>query len=505
MLALRNLMGLAALTACQLKRLLDAGEVSCVEVMRHTLAEIDRQEATVRAFLLPPSADSAPSTSVPRARTRAGLLSEAETFDRRRRAGETLGPLAGLPIAVKDNICTRDLVTSCASKMLADFVPPYDATVVERIRRADGILLGKTNLDEFAMGSSTENSAFHVTRNPHAPDCVPGGTSGGSAAAVAAGEAVLALGSDTGGSIRQPAAFCGVVGLKPTYGRVSRFGLVAHGSSLDQIGPIARDASDAALLLSVIAGHDPRDSTSLPHLVPDLTTLRAAPALRIGIPEEYFGEGLDPEVRAAVESALAAMRAQGHRTIPLSLPHTKFAVPTYYIIACAEASANLARFDGVRYGFRSKESGDLGELYENTRSEGFGPEVKRRIILGTYVLSSHYYDAYYLRAMKVRTLIRADFAAAFQQCDVIAHPVAPTAAYPLGEKVDDPLAMYLGDIYSVVANLAGLPAISLPCGRNAKNLPIGLQLTADSLREDTLLSAALAFEKVLAPPASKSA
>lgn len=492
--------GLASLTACQLKRLLDAGEISAAEVMRHTLAEIDRQEATIRAFILPPTADHAPAGGLAKARSRADLLAEAESLDRRRRAGERLGPLAGLPIALKDNICTRDLATTCASKMLANFVPPYDATVVERIRKADGIILGKTNLDEFAMGSSTENSAFHVTRNPHDPERVPGGTSGGSAAAVAAGETVLALGSDTGGSIRQPASFCGVVGLKPTYGRVSRFGLVAHGSSLDQIGPMARDTSDAALLLSVIAGHDPRDSTSLPQPVPELTALRPTQGLRIGIPAEYFGEGLDPEVRAAVEAALHALRSQGHQTLPISLPHTRFAVPTYYIIACAEASANLARFDGVRYGFRSKDARDVGELYERTRSEGFGPEVKRRIMLGTYVLSSHYYDAYYLRAMKVRTLIRRDFTEAFQQCDVIAHPVAPTPAYRLGEKTDDPLAMYLGDIYSVVANLAGLPAISLPCGRSSKNLPIGLQLTADSLREDQLVAAALAVEKALLPP-----
>ena len=470
-------MKLAEMTACRLKELLAAHETSCREIMLSVLDEIVRREPDVQAFLF--------------VRDREKLLAEADAVDQRRRAGEVVGPLAGLPVAIKDCICTEDIRTTCASRILEHFVPPYDATVVQRIRQADGIILGKTNMDEFAMGSSTENSAFKTTRNPHDLERVPGGTSGGSAAAVAANECILALGSDTGGSIRQPASFCGVVGMKPTYGRVSRFGLVAYGSSLDQIGPLARSVEDAALLLSVIAGHDPLDATSINEPVPDYAAaMRTDAKWRIGVPNEYFGEGLDEEVRACVERAIDLLRKDGHELIDISLPHTECAVPTYYIIACAEASANLARYDGVRYGLRADGCTDVKQMYTKTRSEGFGPEVQRRIMLGTYVLSAGYYDAYYGKAQKVRTLLKRDFDQAFQTCDLIIHPVAPTPAFKIGEKLDDPLAMYLGDIYSVTANMAGLPAISIPSGTTRTGLPIGVQLTAKPLAEPSLLPGA---------------
>lgn len=473
-------MKLATMPAWRLKELLDDGTTSCREIMQSVLSEIDRREASVQAFVT--------------VREPSELLREADSMDQRRSQGKKVGPLAGLPIAVKDNICTEGLLTTCASKILGNFIPPYDATVVRRLRSADGIVVGKTNMDEFAMGSSTENSSIKITRNPRSVEHVPGGTSGGSAAAVAADESVLALGSDTGGSIRQPASFCGVVGLKPTYGRVSRFGLVAYASSLDQVGTLTKDVRDTALLFSVIAGHDPLDSTSLAQPAPEQAIKPVDGPLRIGVPKEYSGPGLDNEVRSCVERALHLLDKQGHILVPLSMPHTEYAVPTYYIIACAEASANLARYDGVRYGFRAEQSQGLLEMYGRTRAQGFGPEVKRRIILGTYVLSSGYYDTYYLRAQQVRTLIRNDFMAAFDKCDVIAHPVAPTPAFKIGEKVDDPLAMYLGDVYSVTANLAGLPAISIPCGTTTIGLPVGIQLTAAPMREDLLLSSAALVE-----------
>ncbi len=463
---------LAEMTACDLKVLLEQREASCVEVMQSVLGEIRARETDIHAFIT--------------LREETDLLQNAAAVDARRQRGETIGPLAGLPVAVKDSIITKGLRTTAGSRMLENFIPPYDATVIRKIREADGIILGKTNCDEFSMGSTTENSAYGPTRNPHDITRVPGGTSGGSAAAVAANMTILALGSDTGGSVRQPASFCGVVGLKPTYGRVSRFGLIAYGSSLDQIGPITKSVGDAALLLSVISGHDPLDSTSL-NLPP---TSAAIPPLdrklRIGIPQEYFGPGLDPEVRAAIESALARMEKDGHTLVEVRLPHTEYAIPTYYLIACAEASANLARFDGVRYGHRTSEAPGLLEMYGRTREEGFGEEVKRRIVLGTYVLSAGYYDAYYLRAQKTRTLIRRDFEEAFKVCDVIANPVAPTAAYKLGEKTNDPLAMYLGDIYSVTANLTGLPAISNPVKVGPSQLPAGIQFTARSLADADL-------------------
>ena len=378
------------------------------------------------------------------------------------------------------------------------FIPPYDATATRRLREAGAIILGKTNMDEFAMGSSTENSAYMVTKNPHNVECVPGGTSGGSAAAVAANECIVALGTDTGGSVRQPASFCGVVGIKPTYGRVSRYGLVAYGSSLDQVGVLSKDVKDAALMMSVLAGHDAMDSTSIEAEVPDyMASLSDSARPKIGVPSEYFAEGLDAEVRASVENAIDLLRQDGHEVVPINLPHTEYAVPAYYIIACAEASANLARYDGVRYGFRSKECNDVKELFVNSRTEGFGAEVRRRIILGTYVLSTGYYDAYYLKAQKVRTLMRRDFQAAFEQCDIIMHPVAPTPAYKIGEHTDDPLAMYLGDIYSVTANLVGIPGINVPCGWTKSKLPIGVQLAAKPLGEPALFTAAQRLQTLL--------
>ncbi len=475
---------LAEMTATELKKMIHAGETSCREIMTSVLEQISQREGDVKAYL--------------HVRDSAALLAEADEVDRRRARGEKIGALDGLPVAVKDNICMRDVPNTCASRILENFVPPYDATVVRRLHQADGIIVGKTNMDEFAMGSSTENSAYQTTRNPHNLECVPGGTSGGSAAAVAANECILALGSDTGGSIRQPASFCGVVGLKPTYGRVSRYGLVAYGSSLDQIGPLTRSVDDAILLLSAIAGHDPHDSTSINQDVPDYEAAVAEKqTYRIGVPHEYFAEGLDAEVRASVENAIELLRKDGHQIVPINLPHTEYAVPTYYIIACAEASANLARFDGVRYGYRASGVADMKDMYRMSRSQAFGREVQRRIMLGTYVLSSGYYDAYYLKAQKVRTLIRRDFDKAFDACDIIMHPEAPTAAFKIGEKTDDPLAMYLGDIYSVIANLVGIPAICIPCGWTKDRLPIGVQLAAKPLAEPVLLSAAKRLEGLL--------
>ena len=471
---------LAEMTATSLKGLLDRRETSCVEIMQSVLGEIRARESDVHAFIT--------------VRDEADLLADAVAIDARRARGEKVGALAGLPVAVKDSIVTKGLRTTSGSKMLENFVPPYDATAVRKVRDADGIILGKTNCDEFCMGSSTENSAYGSTRNPHDLTRVPGGTSGGSAAAVAAHMTILALGSDTGGSVRQPASFCGVVGIKPTYGRVSRFGLIAYGSSLDQIGPIAKSVEDAALLLSVISGHDPNDSTSLKLESTPASVSPNTRKLRIGLPSEYFGPGLSDEVRAVIDARLQRLEREGHTLVPIHLPHTEYAIPTYYLIACAEASANLSRFDGVRYGHRSTGADGLLDTYNRTRSEGFGEEVKRRIILGTYVLSAGYYDAYYLRAQKTRTLIRRDFEEAFKVCDVIASAVAPTTAYKLGEKTDDPLAMYLGDIFSVTANLSGLPATSVPCGLSSAGLPVGIQLTASANGEDSLLATSAMLE-----------
>ena len=465
-----------------LARAVASGQASAEEVLREHLARLRAWEPQLGAYLrvLEPQA-----------------LAQARAVDAKRGRGEALGRLAGVPVAVKDNMLVRGVETTTGSRVLQGHTAAYDATVVRRLLDEDAVLLGQTNMDEFAMGSSTENSAFQVTRNPWDADRVPGGSSGGSAAAVAAGLCRLALGSDTGGSIRQPASFCGVVGLKPTYGRVSRHGLIAFASSLDQIGPLARSVEDAALALSVIAGPDPMDSTCATMPVPDyLQSLGAGvKGLRVGLPKEYFVAGLDPEVEAAVRAAVAELGKLGAEVREVSLPHTRYAVSAYYVLAPSEASSNLARFDGVRYGRRSARAKTLQELYELSRGEGFGPEVKRRIMLGTYALSAGYYDAYYGKAQRVRTLIRGDFSAAFQQVDVIAAPVAPSAAFRLGEKSSDPVAMYLGDALTIPSSMAGNASLSLPCGLTQAGLPIGLQLIADSFCEGTLLRAAAAYER----------
>jgi aspartyl-tRNA(Asn)/glutamyl-tRNA(Gln) amidotransferase subunit A len=474
-----NLHGLTALAA---RDRIARGEITASDLLESVLGRIRQEEERVRAYITI-------TDDLARA--------QAEAVDAARKRGETLGPLAGVPVAVKDIICTEGVRTTCGSKILGDFIPPFDATVVERLRRAGAVIVGKANMDEFAMGSSTEHSAFGRTRNPHDPHRIPGGSSGGSAAAVSAEEALAALGTDTGGSVRQPASHCGVVGLKPTYGRVSRYGVVAYASSLDQVGPLTRDASDGALLLSVIAGHDPRDSTSIPKAVPDYlgTIDQGISGLTVGIPREYFGEGIDPGVRRAVQGGIAGLQAAGAKALEVSLPHTPYAVAAYYIIAPAEASSNLARYDGVKYGFRARGAANLLDMYKRTRSEGFGAEVKRRIMLGTYVLSSGYYDAYYRKAQTVRTLIRRDFDEAFARCDAIVSPVAPTAAFRLGEKLDDPLQMYLSDIFTIPVNLAGIPALSVPCGRSAEGLPIGMQIIGRPLGEETIFRVARAWEK----------
>jgi aspartyl-tRNA(Asn)/glutamyl-tRNA(Gln) amidotransferase subunit A len=424
-------------------------------------------------------------------------LAQAKQVDAQIAAGEAIGPLAGIPIALKDNLCTQGIRTTCASKILENFVPPYESTVTQRLAAAGTIALGKTNLDEFAMGSSTENSAYQLTGNPWDVERVPGGSSGGSAAAVAAGECAIALGSDTGGSIRQPASFCGVVGLKPTYGLVSRFGLVAYASSLDQIGPLTRTVEDAALLLQGIAGYDPRDSTSLNVKIPDYTkSLKTSLKKRkIGVIKETFdAEGIDPQVKAATEKALQQLQDLGAKIQEISCPQFPYGLPTYYIIAPSEASSNLARYDGVKYGMRTNND-NLMSMYTKTRAEGFGAEVKRRIMIGTYALSAGYYDAYYLKAQKVRTLIKQDFETAFEQVDVLVCPTAPTTAFKAGEKVDDPLSMYLSDLMTIPVNLAGLPGMSLPCGFDDQGLPIGLQLIGNALREDLLFEVGYAYEQ----------
>lgn len=473
-------MDLAAATAVQIQGLVAAGEVSAVEVAQAFLSRINEIEPKIHAFLhIDPK----------------WTLAAAEAVDRKRSHGEKLGLLAGVPVAIKDVLCTRGVPTTCGSKILEGYVPPYNATVVEKLLAADAVPVGKTNMDEFAMGSSTENSAYGPTFNPWDTTRAPGGSSGGSAAAVAAGLAPVSLGTDTGGSIRQPAAFCGVVGLKPTYGRVSRYGLVAFASSLDQAGPLSRTVRDSARVLAVIAGHDRRDSTSLPADTDDYeATSGDVKGLRVGIPKEYFIEGVDADVQARVREALSTLENLGAELVEVSLPHTSYAVATYYVVATAEASSNLARYDGVHYGYRRKGTRDIIELYSGTRQDGFGPEVKRRIMLGTFVLSSGFYDAYYLKGLKVRRLIQGDFNAAFEKVDIIAGPTAPTAAFKIGEKVNDPLAMYLSDIFTIGASLAGIPTLSVPCGFTGEGLPVGLQMTGKILDERTLLSAAAAYQ-----------
>jgi aspartyl-tRNA(Asn)/glutamyl-tRNA(Gln) amidotransferase subunit A len=473
-------------TISELSALMGAGKLSAVELMESVLARTKAVEGRVRAFNSFDEADA---------------LAQARASDlRRSRAVSPVGPLEGIPVGLKDVISVRGQPLTASSRMLEGFVSPYDSTVTEKLKAAGAICWGRLNLDEFAMGSSTENSAFGATANPWDLERVPGGSSGGSAAAVAAGEATAALGSDTGGSIRQPAALCNVVGLKPTYGRVSRYGLIAFASSLDQIGPFARSVGDAATLLGVISGHDRRDSTSVDLGVPDygraVADLRkSGRRWRLGIPKEYFGEGLDPEVGSAVQAAIDEYRKLGAEIREVSLPHTKYAVGAYYIIATAECSSNLARYDGVRYGHRSKDAHDALDLYFKSRAEGFGAEVKRRIILGTYVLSSGYYDAYYLRAQKVRTLIRRDFLEAYKHVDAIVTPTSPTPAFRKGEKAANPLAMYLNDIYTIGVNLAGLPGISVPCGFTRGGLPIGLQVIGQPFKEAELLAVAGAYEE----------
>jgi aspartyl-tRNA(Asn)/glutamyl-tRNA(Gln) amidotransferase subunit A len=460
-----------------------AREFSAVEICREALNRID-QLTDLNAFITV-TADSA--------------LERSAEIDRAARAGDLLGPLAGVPIAIKDNMVMQGVRTTAGSRVLFNYRPPYTATAVERLEAAGAIILGKTNQDEFAMGSSTENSAYGPVKNPWNKAYVPGGSSGGSAVAVAAGIATVALGSDTGGSIRQPASFCGVVGLKPTYGRVSRYGLIAFGSSLDQIGPFGNSVGDVAEVLNVIAGHDPKDSTSSKLDMSDCVAGLEGDVrgLRVGVPREYYGEGLDPEVKAAVEAAIRKFEELGAVVVDISLPQTEYAIPVYYVIATAEASSNLARYDGVRYGFRAEESPTLKEMYSRTRDQGFGAEVKRRIMLGTYALSAGYYDAYYGKAQQVRSLIERDFRAAFETCDLIATPTAPTPAFPLGAKTDNPLEMYLSDIYTITVNLAGVPALSLPCGVSSKGLPIGIQLMGRHFCEAELLKAAHNLETAI--------
>lgn len=473
---------LFSLTAREIARRVRARELSAVDVARAFLDRAQALDPSLKVFLCL-TADAA--------------LDQARRVDESIARGEDPGPLAGVPIAVKDNMCVTGTRTTCASKILENFTANYDATVIEKLRAAGAVFIGKTNLDEFAMGSSTENSAYFTTRNPWDPTRVPGGSSGGSAAAVAARLAPVSLGSDTGGSIRQPAALCGVVGLKPTYGRVSRFGLVAFASSLDQIGPFSTDVADTALLLQAMSGHDPKDSTSAPVPVPDFSKAltRGVKGLRVGLPKEYFIDGMDPVVEKAVRDAVKTLEGLGAKVVEISLPHTDAGLSVYYILAPSEASANLARFDGVRYGHRSPKAENLLQQYEFSRDEGFGPEVKRRIMLGTYALSSGYYDAFYLRAQKVRTLIKRDFDKAFESVDVIATPTTPTAAFKAGEKSSDPLQMYLSDVFTISCNLAGVPGLSLPCGFTKDNLPVGLQLLGKPFDEETLLAAAAAYEK----------
>ncbi|HEY2988161.1 MAG TPA: Asp-tRNA(Asn)/Glu-tRNA(Gln) amidotransferase subunit GatA [Candidatus Binatia bacterium] len=456
-------------------------EISSVELTESVFARISATEERLHSYVT---------------LCRESASAEGRRADERLKSGGDHSPLLGIPIALKDIFITEGVRTTCGSKILGNFVPPYDGTAVKKLKASGAVIVGKTNMDEFAMGSSTENSAFAVTRNPWNLERVPGGSSGGSAAAVAADECIAALGTDTGGSIRQPAACCGIVGLKPTYGRVSRFGVIAFASSLDQVGPMAKDTTDCALLLEAIAGHDSADSTSVPAPVPAYAGKLngGVKGLRVGLPKEYFISGIQPEVERAVKEAVRCLEKDGAEVVEVSLPHTEYAVAVYYIIATAEASSNLARYDGMKYGYRAPAK-DLMETYMKTRQEGLGPEVKRRIMLGTYALSAGYYDAYYLKAQKVRALIKRDFEAAFKHCDVIVTPTAPTTAFKIGEKTGDPLQMYLSDIFTISVNLAGLPGLSLPCGLDAENMPIGMQIIGKHFDEATMLRVAYAYEQ----------
>lgn len=475
-------MDILSLTAVELAKAIREGRTTAVEATQAVLDRIAAGEDTYHCYV-----------TVEREKA----LKQAAEVQKKIEAGELTGPLAGVPFAIKDNMCTEGTLTTCSSKILENFIPTFSAEAVLNLEKAGAVILGKTNMDEFAMGSTTETSYYGVTRNPRNPEHVPGGSSGGSAAAVAAQECFAALGSDTGGSIRQPASYCGVVGMKPTYGTVSRYGLIAYGSSLDQIGPLTKDVADCATVLETITSHDPKDSTSMKREDTDFTSALVADVkgMKIGIPRDYFGEGLDPEVRDAVLAAAEVLKAQGAEVEEFDLSLVDYAIPTYYTIAAAEASSNLERFDGVKYGYRAQDAEDLHTMYKRSRSQGFGPEVKRRIMLGSFVLSSGYYDAYYLKALRVKALIKKAFDEAFAKYDVILGPVAPTTAPKLGSSLADPIKMYLGDIYTISINLAGLPGISVPCGTDSQGLPIGMQLIGDCFKEKTLIRAAYTYEQ----------
>ncbi len=475
-------MGLLDLTAVELAGQIKSGKTTAVEAMEAVIANIDSKEEELNCYVT---------------FDREAALSAAKEAQKKIEAGELTGPLAGVPIAIKDNMCTEGVLTTCSSKILGNFIPQFSSEAVKRIEEAGAVVIGKTNMDEFAMGSTTETSAYGPTKNPWNTEHVPGGSSGGSAAAVAANECFCALGSDTGGSIRQPASYCGVVGMKPTYGTVSRYGLIAYGSSLDQIGPLCKDVTDCATIMEVIASHDKKDSTSVERKDTDFTSALVddVAGMRIGIPRDYFGEGLDPQVKEAVLSAAEVLKSKAAIVEEFDLSLVEYAIPTYYTIAAAEASSNLERFDGVKYGFRAKDYDGLHSMYKKTRSEGFGPEVKRRIMLGSFVLSSGYYDAYYLKALRVKAMIKKAFDEAFAKYDVILGPVAPTTAPKLGSSLADPIKMYLGDIYTISVNLAGLPGISVPCGKDDNGLPIGVQLIGDCFNEKKLIQTAYAYEQ----------
>lgn len=475
-------MSILSMTAVELAAAIKKHEVTVKEAVEAVLDNIEKKEDTYHCYV---TVD------------REGALKQAEEIQKKINDGTLSGPLAGVPVAIKDNMCTEGLLTTCSSKILYNFVPTFTSEAVLNLQKAGAVILGKTNMDEFAMGSTTETSAYGVTRNPWNPEHVPGGSSGGSAAAVAAEECFYALGSDTGGSIRQPASFCGVVGLKPTYGTVSRYGLIAYGSSLDQIGPLCKDVTDCATILEAIASHDSKDSTSVERLDTDFTSalVEDVKGMKIGIPRDYFGEGLNPEVKEAVLRAAEVLKEKGAIVEEFDLSLVEYAIPTYYTIAAAEASSNLERFDGIKYGYRTEEYQGLHNMYKKSRSEGFGAEVKRRIMLGSFVLSSGYYDAYYLKALRVKALIKKAFDEAFAKYDVILGPVAPTTAPKIGESLSDPIQMYLGDIYTISINLAGLPGLSIPCGRDNKGLPIGMQLIGDCFKEKNLIRAAYTYEK----------
>ncbi len=476
-------MSIMSLTAVELGKKIKGGEIGVAEAAKAALEETQKREGQINSYVTVLDEET--------------ILARAEEVQKQIDSGELDTPLAGVPTAIKDNMCTKGILTTCSSKILENFVPSYSAEAVRNLEKAGAVIIGKTNMDEFAMGSTTETSAYGITRNPHNTDHVPGGSSGGSCAAVAAWECSYALGSDTGGSIRQPSSFCGVTGIKPTYGTVSRYGLIAYGSSLDQIGPIAKDVTDCATILEAISSYDKKDSTSIQRKDLDFTSSLVADVkgMRIGIPRDYFGEGLDPQVKAAIRKAAGVLEENGALLEEFDLSLVEYAIPAYYVIASAEASSNLSRFDGVKYGYRTGDYEGLHNMYKKTRSEGFGPEVKRRIMLGSFVLSSGYYDAYYLKALRTKALIKKAFDLAFERYDMILAPAAPTTAPKIGESLSDPIKMYLGDIYTISVNLAGLPGISLPCGKDDKGLPIGMQLIGDCFQEKKIIRAAYTFEQ----------